>query len=165
MKMSNAALLHIILALPVVETKHIAPQDESAQQLCGDLEVLKTDISQLPNGIPVENVRMCKGHPLDQDTFDILDGASLAPVDVSPYDAALGLFLHLGAKRACYYAAPYGCTRGYCWKACDAEGKWCWTAAHDGYGAWIECKTFEDCGQDDEVFSCGKSCQRCGCGC
>ncbi|KAL6786419.1 hypothetical protein J3E68DRAFT_420882 [Trichoderma sp. SZMC 28012] len=165
MKTPTTTLFFIVFAASVVRPENISPGDIDPQKLCGDLEVMKMDANQLPSGISLDNVRMCKEHPLTQDDIDILDGAHLAPADVSQSSGTSALPLYFGIKRACYYAAPYGCTRGYCWKACDDDGKWCWTASQGGYGAWATCKTFEDCGLDDDDFGCGKRCQRCGCGC
>ncbi|KAL5092916.1 hypothetical protein Trisim1_000648 [Trichoderma cf. simile WF8] len=165
MKTATTTLLFIVFSASVVRPENISPRDIEAQKLCGDLEVMKMDVNQLPTGISPDSVRMCEEHPLNQDGIDILDGASLAPADVSQRGVTSALPLYFGVKRACYYAAPYGCTRGYCWKACDDDGKWCWTASQGGYGNWATCKTFEDCGLDDDDFGCGKRCQRCGCGC
>ncbi|KAL6815292.1 hypothetical protein GGI42DRAFT_362700 [Trichoderma sp. SZMC 28013] len=165
MKTSTTTLLSIVFAASVVRPDNISPRDLDVQKLCGDLEVMKMDVNQLPPGISLDDVRMCEEHPLNQDDIDILDGASLASADISQSGGTSALPLYFGIKRACYYAAPYGCTRGYCWKACDDDGKWCWTASQGGYGAWATCKTFEDCGLDDDDFGCGKRCQRCGCGC
>ncbi|KAL7949289.1 hypothetical protein V8C42DRAFT_310480 [Trichoderma barbatum] len=165
MKASSNALL-LALSVSAVQPKELAIRDTNARQLCGGLKVMKIDTNQLPRGISPGNLRMCEGHPLHQnDTIDILDGASLAPAVIDQHGSNPVSSIYLPAKRACYYAAPYGCTRGYCWKACDADGKWCWTAAHGGYGDWTTCKTFEDCGQDDRNFGCGKHCHRCGCSC
>ncbi|KAL6690933.1 hypothetical protein J3F84DRAFT_352854 [Trichoderma pleuroticola] len=116
MKTSTTTLLFIVFAASVVRPDNISPRDIDAWKFCGDLEVMKMDVNQLPPGISMDNVRMCQEHPLNQDDIDILDGASLAPADVSQSGGTSALPLHFRVKRACYYAAPYGCTRGYCWK-------------------------------------------------
>ncbi|PTB54450.1 hypothetical protein M431DRAFT_553398 [Trichoderma harzianum CBS 226.95] len=82
MKTPSTTLLFIVFAASVVRPEDISPRDMDAQKLCGDLEVMKMDVNQLPSGISLDNVRMCEEHPLTQDDIDILDGASLAPADL-----------------------------------------------------------------------------------
>ncbi|KAL7794906.1 hypothetical protein V8C43DRAFT_304883 [Trichoderma afarasin] len=83
MKTSTTTLLFIVFSASVVRPENISPRDMDAEKLCGDLEVMKMDVNQLPTGISLDNVRMCEEHPLTQDDIDILDGAHLAPADVS----------------------------------------------------------------------------------
>ncbi|KAK8106593.1 hypothetical protein PG999_009952 [Apiospora kogelbergensis] len=71
-------------------------------------------------------------------------------------------------KRACWYGAAVGCTKGYCWKKCDGQGSWCWTAGlASGQGPWITCNADRDC---NAAMACGaavagQACANCGCDC
>ncbi|KAK1622637.1 hypothetical protein BDP81DRAFT_441069 [Colletotrichum phormii] len=66
----------------------------------------------------------------------------------------------------CWDSDPgdYGCSGGYCYKACDGDGRWCWTARNRGYGDWKTCNTNSDCANLDDG-GCGRGCKSCGCGC
>ncbi|KAK4067306.1 uncharacterized protein Triagg1_7749 [Trichoderma aggressivum f. europaeum] len=96
MKTSTTTMLFIVFAASVVRPDNISPRDIDAQKLCGDLEVMKMDVNQLPPGISLDNVRMCEEHPLHQDDIDILDGASLAPTDVRQGGGTSALPLQFG---------------------------------------------------------------------
>ncbi|GFF94794.1 hypothetical protein IFM60648_10499 [Aspergillus lentulus] len=119
---------------------------------CGDLDVMTVDPADLPAGVAPSDVRKCLDHPLGRNRH--VKGASLAPldaVDASFYNGAVDTDTSpvearsngLGGlqERACYKDAPFGCSGGYCWKACGDtnKGEWCWTAAKAGLGAWIKC--------------------------
>lgn len=111
-----------------------------ARETCGDLGVI--DIRDVPEGVNRNEVRMCDNHPL----------------------GAVHQTLH---KRDCWFDAPVGCSKGYCWKTCGARGsgKWCWTAENEGYGDWISCNTDEDCSAAAACGVGGKDCTACGCDC
>ncbi|PLB47061.1 hypothetical protein P170DRAFT_438773 [Aspergillus steynii IBT 23096] len=145
---------------------------------CGDLGVMTVDPADLPAGVAPSDVRKCLDHPLGRNRH--VKGASLAPLDAvdasfyngtgdtdtSPVEARVDGLDGALEKRACYKDAPYGCSGGYCWKACGDmnKGEWCWTAAKDGLGAWMKCSTWQHCGTTS--YACGKGgCQACGCGC
>ncbi|KAK2053539.1 hypothetical protein LY76DRAFT_524384, partial [Colletotrichum caudatum] len=93
--------------------------------------LLQVDGAQLPEGVSPSDLRMCAGHPNGE--VRILDpqlGASLAPVEAgaeggvpSANETTLLLSIPLGG-RAYYSAEPYGCSGGYCWKACGQLGEW-----------------------------------------
>jgi hypothetical protein len=144
---------------------------------CGNLDVMTIDPVDLPAGVALSDVRKCLDHPLGRNRH--VKGASLAPLDavdasfynsavdtgtspVEPRSDSLGVF----EERACYKDAPYGCSGGYCWKACGNinKGEWCWTAKKAGLGAWIKCSKWQDCGIT--TYACGRGgCPACGCGC
>ncbi|KAI9371050.1 hypothetical protein BJX61DRAFT_512793 [Aspergillus egyptiacus] len=143
---------------------------------CGDLDVMRVNAADLPEGVTPRNVRKCLEHPLGRNRD--VKGASLAPLDAvddsfynstdsdtSPVEARSD-GLGTQEERACYHKAPYGCSRGYCWKACgDKEkGEWCWTAENLGWGDWDTCSSWRDCGV--KTYSCGRGCPfSCGCSC
>ncbi|KAL0564558.1 hypothetical protein V5O48_017487, partial [Marasmius crinis-equi] len=91
---------------------------------CGALGVMAVDGD-------ATDVRKCANHPLGRDRFDTWE--SLAPIEANETS------LTSRAEEKCFYDAPYGCSGGYCWKACGSpgDGKWCWTAGGDGSGAWL----------------------------
>jgi hypothetical protein len=144
---------------------------------CGDLDVMTVDPADLPAGVAPSDVRKCLDHPLGRNRH--VKGASLAPldaVDASFYNSAGDTDTSpveartdgLGGlqERACYKDAPFGCSGGYCWKACGDtnKGEWCWTAEKAGLGAWIKCSKWQDCGT--ATYACGRGgCPSCGCGC
>ncbi|KAL2809078.1 hypothetical protein BJX63DRAFT_445530 [Aspergillus granulosus] len=86
------------------------------------------DPVDLPAGVAPSDVRKCLDHPLGQNRH--VKGASLAPldaVDASFYNSTVDIDTSpmearsdgLGARgTASYKDAPYGCSSGYCWKAC-----------------------------------------------
>ncbi|KAI2470985.1 hypothetical protein F4781DRAFT_441237 [Annulohypoxylon bovei var. microspora] len=128
---------------------------------CGDLGIMEYDESTLPQGVKPSDVRKCAQHPLGHSR--VKGEGSLAPEsdtvleDVN-YDNATIL-----QPRDCQYDAKYGCTNGYCWKACGQPGQWCWAAKGDGTGPWIQCASYKDC---KTKYACGKGCgKECGCGC
>ncbi|KAF3915548.1 hypothetical protein ABW21_db0204797 [Orbilia brochopaga] len=143
---------------------------------CGSLGVL--DASNLPAGTDLSLVRKCAGHPNGRDRD--LANASMPPMDgeimkrsqnevLTPLSVRSVLTGQTTQK--CYYGAPYGCTKGYCWKACgpqNGDGKWCWTANGLGFNEWIKCQTYNDCGS--ATYACGQGCgpknyAQCGCSC
>ncbi len=70
-------------------------------------------------------------------------------------------------KRNCWYGAPYGCSKGYCWKSCSQVGDWCWLASNDGNGGWLGCSNDNHCAPaSTQGSACGKgNCHDCGCSC
>ncbi|PWY76124.1 hypothetical protein BO94DRAFT_538503 [Aspergillus sclerotioniger CBS 115572] len=146
-----------------------SPTAEGAE--CGDLDIMAVSKADLPEGVSPSDVRKCKDHPLGRNRS--LEGASLAPQD--DIDPSLSINttatsevearsdLNTLGERSCYSAAPYGCSKGYCWKACGENGEWCWTARKAGVGAWYTCSTYKDCGTT--TYACGVGCPSCGCGC
>ncbi|PHH82213.1 hypothetical protein CDD82_6700 [Ophiocordyceps australis] len=130
------------LLLPLVNLILASPTDLTR---CGALGVLRVNASSLPLGVSLQDVRTCAEHPLR----------------VSPAGPDL-------QRRSCWYGAKWGCTGGYCWKACDASesGKWCWTSAPrgQGLGPWMRCTLNEQC-NEDLPCGLGEHCSSCGCSC
>jgi hypothetical protein len=182
MKLRTALISMVMLALS--SALSIAPRaaegDPAAE--CGALGVMTFDPADLPEGVLPSDVRKCRDHPLGRNRHD--KDASLAPLDAvrmdssfyngtdsdtdrgtSPVGGSSDLDLDTSDdKQACYYDAPYGCTRGNCWKACGDKGQWCWTATKLGMGSWDKCKTWKDCGT--HTFSCSRGLgPSSGCGC
>ncbi|KAE8154231.1 hypothetical protein BDV25DRAFT_126703 [Aspergillus avenaceus] len=167
----------IISMLALTSAMTLTPRDTDAVVECGDLEVMTVDPADLPEGVSLSDVRKCRNHPLGRNRY--VKGASMAPldaVDAAFYNGTVGaetspvesLSDNLSSleKRSCYKGAPYGCSGGYCWKACGniEKGEWCWTAKKLGLGAWDKCSRWQDCGT--ATFSCGRgACPSCGCGC
>lgn len=159
----------------VAETAAVSAAYLKAAAECGDLGVLSVVEADLPAGVNRAEVRTCLEHPLKG--AHERHAGSLAPLDNAQIEAAVSAYdrrlasaptPELGAleARACYYEAPYGCSDGYCWKACGSagDGKWCWTANNLGWGSWITCHTYNDCGST--TYSCGQGgCDACGCSC
>ncbi|PWI72467.1 hypothetical protein PCL_11090 [Purpureocillium lilacinum] len=135
---TNHALL--VTALGLMSTASSSTvNDTGTASTCGALGVMKVDKATLPDGVDAGAIRDCAEHPL----------------------ALSASRLH---KRRCYTGDQhFGCHRRHCWKRCDAAGKWCWTAANNGFGSWISCKKDGDC---NDRQSCGKgNCHWCGCSC
>lgn len=141
--------------------------DAKAAAECGDLGVMTIDLSTLSDSMNASDVRQCREHPEGRNR----DGSSLAPIEEfekrDPADIKRASLLAPREAQACEYSAGLGCSRrGYCWKACGSpgDGKWCWTAAGDGSGAWLTCNTYADCNPNAQ---CGKGtgCLSCGCSC
>ncbi|KAL7900570.1 hypothetical protein HDV63DRAFT_369092 [Trichoderma sp. SZMC 28014] len=148
-------------------TNDIATNDISAQSNCGELGVMSFNASELPDYVSLDNVRMCAKHPQGRNrTLDLSEGASLPPALANNQSIANNSGAGHLNKRSCEFTAPYGCSRGWCWKTCDQGGKWCWTAEGGGYGPWRKCASYTDCGTDDATFGCGQACgKQCGCSC
>lgn len=129
---------------------------------CGALGVMS-----VTDGANPDDVRKCADHPIGAQRNRVWQ--SLAPAEFlekrTPADLKGG-DIFARKEQACYYDAGLGCSGGYCWKACGSpgDGKWCWTAGGDGSGAWLTCKTYNDCNPGS---SCGKGfgCKACGCSC
>lgn len=118
------------------------------------LGVMTFNAGELPDYVSPNDVRMCAEHPWGCNrTLDLSEGASLPPAHTNKQNlannGANSDVRHLN-ERSCYFKAPYGCSRGWCWKACDEGGKWCWTAAKGGYGPWRKCASYIDCGTHDD---------------
>ncbi|RAK79651.1 uncharacterized protein BO72DRAFT_373150 [Aspergillus fijiensis CBS 313.89] len=146
----SAALLSILVVLTSALT--ISPTSTGNNDPaieCGDLGVMVIPAADLPEGVLPSDVRKCREHPLGRNRY--LESASLAPLD--PVD-----------PQACYRDAPYGCSKGYCWKVCGSNGEWCWTAKGGGAGAWYTCSRYQNCGTGT-MYACGRNCPSCGCGC
>ncbi|KAK1712028.1 hypothetical protein BDP67DRAFT_592438 [Colletotrichum lupini] len=126
-----------LLATPILAA--VAPA--TTAERCGSLGVMTYTAASLDTsaaggtGVHPAQIRTCQDHPL-------------GPV-----------------PRPEHAVGPhYGCSGGYCYKACDGNGRWCWTARNRGYGDWQTCDTNSDCANLDNV-GCGKGCASCGCGC
>ncbi|EHK45974.1 hypothetical protein TRIATDRAFT_219909 [Trichoderma atroviride IMI 206040] len=132
----------VVAASAAVQRLSRATNEISVESICGELGVMRFNANELPDHVSPNDVRMCAKHPSGRNrTLDLSEGA-------------------------CYFKAPYGCSRGWCWKACDEGGKWCWTAAESGYGPWRKCASYADCGTHDDTFGCGRWCgKQCGCSC
>lgn len=136
------------------------------EAICGDLGVMDIAPADLPAGVQPSEIRLCADHPMGRDReLDPKKGASLAPVEdekVAP--SAKMLF-----ERKCSFGAPYGCSKGFCWKQCGKGGEWCWAAGAGGTGPWKGCHSWQDCGVDDTTYGCGKNCKKhpehCKCSC
>ncbi|KAJ9482139.1 hypothetical protein VN97_g11303 [Penicillium thymicola] len=110
---------------------------------CGDLDVMTVDPADLPAGVaPSDGASLAPLDAVDASFYN-----STVDTDTSPVEARSGGLSAL-QERACYKDAPYGCSGGYCWKACGNtnKGEWCWTAAKAGLGACIKCSKWQDCG-------------------
>ncbi|RBQ76052.1 hypothetical protein FVER14953_12459 [Fusarium verticillioides] len=164
------ALVYVTLASSAATP---ASPAAGAVAICDDLGILNIAPGDLPEGVAPSELRLCADHPMGRNrTLDPLEGASLAPMEEEDLDPdttatpSAGLF----EERACYDKAPYGCSRGYCWKQCGASrsGKWCWTASGMGGGPWRTCDKYENCGTNKFTFGCGSNCwvsRSCGCSC
>lgn len=137
-------------------------------QKCGILGVMSVNAAELPKGVKPNDVRKCLDHPMGRDRD--LKKASMAPV--TPEFLALRNETEGEVKGsdltvkplACEKGAPYGCSKGYCWKTCGKNGEWCWTAYKGGLGSWIKCNSWKDCGTT--TYACGRGgCPSCGCSC
>ncbi|KAG7090593.1 hypothetical protein E1B28_009698 [Marasmius oreades] len=146
----------IFLATQLAGGLCVAVANDAAAAECGALGVMVADESN-----HASDVRKCADHPIKHEdrrkTWE-----SLAPFD----NTTAASTLTTRNDDACYYDAPSGCSGGYCWKACGTpgDGKWCWTAAGDGSGKWLTCKSYAEC---NPKASCGKGigCASCGCSC
>jgi hypothetical protein len=143
------------------------PEGTAAQ--CGTLGIMEIPTADLSTGLISAGVRKCREHPLGGTRPG--PGDSLAPFeDTFLLDPVDGLgsrnVLTAESSNACQTGAPYGCSKGYCWKICGAGGEWCWTADNGGKGKWWTCNTFKDCGTGDK-YACGmgNGCASCGCSC
>ncbi|KAF3902850.1 hypothetical protein AA313_de0207259 [Arthrobotrys entomopaga] len=139
---------------------------------CGKLGIISAD-TILPANVQASDVRRCADHPLGRDRD--LKNASLAPMtsefmkrSQNSEVTADTVIAHLSGRSKCYFGAPYGCTKGYCWKSCGKNGEWCWTASQGGLGQWKACSSFNDCSTSGD-FACGAGCtgksKACGCSC
>ncbi|CVK85186.1 hypothetical protein FPRO06_07658 [Fusarium proliferatum] len=173
MKYFNHVFLRLAYAALASSAATPASPASGAAAICGDLGILNIAPGDLPDGVEPSDLRLCANHPMGRNrTLDPLEGASLAPVeeeDLDP-DTTAAPSASLFGERACYYKAPYGCSRGYCWKQCgkSRSGQWCWTASGMGGGPWRKCDKYEDCGTNKFTFACGNNCwvsRSCGCSC
>lgn len=157
------------MAAYVASTLAAAAPNADAQAIskCKDLGIMKLSADQRKQR---DKFRTCKAHPYGRNRF--LDDAdtSLAPLNeerdaTALEDASVVDSANVFGERACYFASPYGCSKGYCWKVCDRKvGKWCWTAEGDGSGPWITCDSWMECNMEQSC-GVGENCESCGCGC
>ncbi|KAK4094268.1 hypothetical protein Purlil1_1759 [Purpureocillium lilacinum] len=101
----------------------------NATELCGALGVMKLDMATLPEGVDPGAIRACAEHPL---------ALSSSPIQ----------------KRRCWRGQKGGCSHGYCYRRCGEGGEWCWTARNRGAGAWISCKSDDEC-RGEEACAAG----------
>ena len=142
--LSTSVIVAVVTVLSAL-TPDVA--SANAGKECGDLGIMQAP-GVLPEGINATDIRQCANHPLGR-----------SHVNLTPA-------LTARAAEACETGSPYGCDQGFCWKVCAAGGEWCWTASNGGFGPWITCSTYSDCGDDAEQFPCGTGgCQDCGCSC
>ena len=140
------------------------PDANAADECSGLGGTMSIPADRLPKGVSPSDVRKCVEHPLGRERY--LEEASLAPFeDAKKNSTQLKTRdpLNERAADACYYGAPYGCSRGYCWKSCGNNGEWCWTANLGGLGSWITCNTWMDCGTT--TYACGIGGASGGCSC
>ncbi|KAF6825845.1 hypothetical protein CPLU01_10042 [Colletotrichum plurivorum] len=145
----------------------------ASAEKCGDLGLMTFADGSLEKDVDPAQIRACKEHPLPNprpegaigphpvsDTQEVADNLTVA-----------NYWGWRGGKHPgwgyCWKADPgeYGCSRGYCYKACDDSGRWCWTARNRGYGSWKTCDSRADCRVDATDGGCGRGCKACGCSC
>ncbi|KAL5725715.1 hypothetical protein ACHQM5_008831 [Ranunculus cassubicifolius] len=134
----------------------------NAAAKCGFLGVMSNN--DLPEGITSADIRTCADHPLGHRRTGV---QSLAPMSEADFVS------RMGQPDACYFAAPYGCSNGYCWSSCgdSGRGKWCWLATNRGAGDWLKCTTHQQCDQRNAAANsyCGVNCKAgskaCDCSC
>lgn len=133
----------------------------SAAEECGDLGVMAYTDAALAKGINTTGIRTCKEHPLGPNPRP-------EPQGLGESDAKRDLDDLLNPReelQACWYGDPYGCSKGYCYKVCGDNGRWCWTAWNGGWGDWRTCSAKDDC-KDTQGAECGEGgCKACGCSC
>jgi len=173
MKYFNHAFLALAYAALASSAATPASPAAGAAAICGDLGILNIAPGDLPEGVEPSDLRLCANHPMGRNrTLDPLEGASLAPMeeeDMDP-DTTAAPSASLFEERACYYKAPYGCSRGYFLKQCgkSRSAQCCWTASGMGGGPWNKCDKYEDCGTNRLTHACGNNCwvsRSCGCSC
>ncbi|KAK1234588.1 hypothetical protein PQX77_002206 [Marasmius sp. AFHP31] len=114
-------ILAIILQIASVHSVAVASAD--ATEECGSLGVLDVDLSNLPEGMTPSDVRKCADHPFGGKSRKNAQWESLAPMEDSESDLTnRSNIIESRAAQICDLDAPYGCTDGYCWKACGASG-------------------------------------------
>jgi hypothetical protein len=142
----NTLILSIALQISAVLSAAVS---EVAAE-CGNLGIFTVADADLPAGVNKTEIRMCAQHPLKG--HHARQEGSLAPMDDEQIEAAVTVYRDsldpaVGLEaRDCYYEDAYGCTDGFCWKACGSagDGKWCWTASNLGFGAWFSCHTYNE---------------------
>ncbi|KXH45029.1 hypothetical protein CSIM01_01158 [Colletotrichum simmondsii] len=169
-----------LLVTPILAA--VAPATTAEQ--CGSLGVMTYTAASLDTsvaggtGVDPAQIRTCQDHPLGPAprpehavgprpaSADSKQGG-VNSTTVNRWGWGWG-WRHSGGGGwgNCWDVDPgdYGCSGGYCYKACDGDGRWCWTARNRGYGDWQTCDTNSDCANLDNV-GCGKGCKSCGCGC
>ncbi|KAF4904348.1 hypothetical protein CGCFRS4_v001190 [Colletotrichum fructicola] len=174
MKLTTAATTLLLFATPILAG--VAPANAADE--CGQLGVMSyTAGSMDEKGVDPSQIRKCKEHPLGPNprpegsvgTRPNYAAAAAAAEDANSNTSAPLTAEHWWWKHGwgkCWDVDPgeYGCSRGYCYRACDGDGRWCWTARNRGYGSWKTCDARADCRVADDI-SCGKGCRACGCSC
>jgi hypothetical protein len=159
-------LLSVLIAGFTLVYSKVLPSLNSATN-CGTLGLMTYEPSSLFQNVKQEDIRKCLEHPIgDRGSLAL---SSIAPTPdykdekaVESEIASSSNPLTEPTAQLCE-SAPYGCTRGYCWRNCGEGGQWCWTAKNEGLGDWITCTKFQDCA--DTKAACGRNCARCGCSC
>ncbi|KAJ8095426.1 hypothetical protein PM082_023196 [Marasmius tenuissimus] len=159
-------ILTIVIQIASIHSVAVSSADATAQE-CGSLGVLNVDLNNLPEGMTPSDVRKCADHPIGSKPRQNAQSESVAPMDRPKSELTdRSDIIEGGAAQVCDVFDPYGCSSGYCWKACGAlgSGDWCWTAGGDGSGPWMTCSKSSDC---DRNAACGKgdNCSTCGCRC
>ncbi|KAK1544858.1 hypothetical protein CPAR01_02360 [Colletotrichum paranaense] len=161
-----------LLATPILAA--VAPATTAEQ--CGSLGVMTYTAASLDtsaaggNGVDPAQIRTCQDHPLGPAPRpEHAVGPRPAPADNKVGGGANSTTVNRwgwgwgwwhgggGGWGNCWDVDPgdYGCSGGYCYKACDGDGRWCWTARNRGYGDWQTCDRDSDCANLDNV-GCGK---------
>ncbi|KAK4169893.1 hypothetical protein QBC43DRAFT_329466 [Cladorrhinum sp. PSN259] len=148
MRTTTALLTLVGLLAPMAFASPAAAAEVAAKvaDSCGALGVMNVNTTTLPANVDPTNIRTCADHPAGS-PVQALDGGI--------------------AKRDCYYGAPFGCSKGYCWKQCgpSGSGQWCWTATNGGYGDWSSCSNNQQCSEAQACGIGGSDCKACGCSC
>ncbi|KAJ5127899.1 hypothetical protein N7448_008678 [Penicillium atrosanguineum] len=156
----------MLLAVCAVTASAVAVPDNDIADECRSLGgAMSIQAHELPEGVSASDVRKCVEHPLGRERY--FEDASLAPFNEEQKKNSTQFEtrdpLDERAADACYTAAPYGCSKGYCWKSCGSNGEWCWTANKAGLGSWITCSKYQDCGTT--TYACGIGGASGGCSC
>lgn len=155
----NVAILFFVSQAAQIYSAAV-PEVESVDALeCGNLGVMTLSDADRAVGLNAADIRKCADHPLGRHR-------DLAESSQPPMDVGRSVPPELTAREgfACEYSAPYGCSKGYCWKVCGSGGEWCWTTVGNPRSAWKTCGNWRDCSQG---LSCGEGvgCGSCGCSC
>lgn len=144
-KMKPASILSAIYVIGTNTMVSARPNDANtdAAKTCGDLGVITSkDLA----GTAPQNSRLCREHP------NSLVNGGMGP----------------NAAQKCWYGAPYGCSKGYCFRTCSSpvKGSWCWIT-REGGGAeeWKTCSRDEDCKSGGVCSPKVSGCKSCGCSC
>ncbi|KAF9877391.1 hypothetical protein CkaCkLH20_05091 [Colletotrichum karsti] len=170
--MKFGTILALLFATPILAG--VAPA--TAADECGALGVMTYTAAGDTKGVDPAQIRKCLEHPLganprpegtiprpEASSADGGGGRNMNATDTAEH---WWWHKHGYGWKSCWDVDPgeYGCSRGYCYKACDGDGRWCWTARNQGYGSWKTCDAKADCREVADV-ACGKKCRACGCSC